>query len=278
MADFSLDMMARQMRYEQKSDAELQITMLEIAKKMNSFPSSAATPALNAQLTELSAEYAACKNLLEARKESRERLTQAHQKWEESLSARRYAAVLNLKNAVTPSGQLIAAIIEDEGSLSEHEIATWCEELEALDENELHLLLAALIDEGVISFENGRYTLKQICTENLFPDNPVDWMEQHYGEYYGEDEKLLLRLVAAKGSAICVEDFPEIVSDSDFVTAVRQMGYPRSERSKKLTEMRDRFKEPYMGETILTGLNLKPTTIDGFTMYYFPMLGETEAR
>ena len=264
-------------RNESKTDAELQTYILTIAQKIQAIPANS-SPVILAQAQKLLVEMTVCKEMLETRQRNQACLSDAHKKWDETLQERRYAAVQNLKEAVTPNGQLIAAILEDEGSLTEDEIATWCEELEALDDEALDALLNALVKEGVIVRQNDKYALKQICTASLFPEKPVEWAMRNLGKQGGEDEEVLLRLIEAKGTAICEEDFPVILSDAAFVSAVRKMGYPQELRCQKLDELRDRFKQPYMAETVLSGLPLDAVQIKGFRMRYFPMLGNSEVE
>lgn len=98
------------------------------------------------------------------------------EQWEKDLTSRREKAILNLPVSSSANGQLIAAIIEEEGASSAEEINTWCEELEAFDLEEIQTMLSALVEEGVLyQDEDQKYNLQQILTESLFPDDPVKW-------------------------------------------------------------------------------------------------------
>ncbi len=83
-------------------------------------------------------------------------------------------AYLNLKAAFTPNGQLVAAILEEENSLTESEIHNWCDELQEIDDNEFHELLQNLVDDGVIGkveaddvVPEEKYQLLRMCLKSL---------------------------------------------------------------------------------------------------------------
>lgn len=266
------------MRNEGKSDSELQLYAMQIAQKIQAIPPNA-SPRLLAQGEELLAEAAICKEILDRRKNAQSRLEQAHKEWKEMLPERKYAAVRNLKEAVTPNGQLVAAILEDEGSLSKQEISSWCDELAALGSSDLDALLSALVEEGVLFFQNGKYAVRQICTESLFPENPTEWALKQIGSAeIGDEEKVILKLIEEKETAICIEDFPAIVNETSFISAVRAVGYPQKILREKVEELRLSLRESYMYESVLNRLKhsnvLTEIVIDGIHLLYFPMLGE----
>lgn len=275
------------LRNEGKSDSELQLYIMQLAGKIQSIPPGPSRYLLS-QAEELMAEAKVCEDILASRKSNRDRLEQAHKEWERRLPERRYAAILNLKEAATPNGQLIAAILEDEGSLSEQEISTWCEELAAMDRSVLHDLLNALVTEGVLDFSNNKYRIRRICTDTLFPDDPIHWaFKQVEDTELDDEEKAIVILLAKRKSAVCEEDFPGITQDMLFVGSVRDLCrcYARSKLptdsegiKQILNEMRSSLNESYVVQSALFNLKnrgiLQITKVDKFSMFYFPMLGE----
>lgn len=268
------------MRNEGKSDSELQLYLLQIVQKIQSVPPGA-LPQMRVQMEELAAEAAVCKEILDGRAASRSRLEKAHKEWEQQLSNRRNAAIQLLKNAVTPNGQLIAAILEDEGGLSAEELATWCDELAALDSTDFHALLLALESEGVLKVQNGKYFVNRICTETLFPEKPAEWAIQQIGNAnLDEETKVMLRFMEKLGHAVCVEDFPDILKNHAFASAIKEMRYPQEIRAEKANRIREYLQKFYMAESILYDLKgdkvLTAVSVNGYYMFYFPMLGEKE--
>lgn len=75
---------------------------------------------------------------------------------------------LNLKEAYTPNGQLIAAILEDEDGKTLEEIMNWGDETRVFESGELLVLLNNLIDDGVIELQgDGKYYLLRTCDSSL---------------------------------------------------------------------------------------------------------------
>lgn len=270
------------MRHAGKSDIELEQYILQIVQKVQSI--SASSPGALVQAEELLAEATICQEIIEGRKAKRDRIQRAHEEWEENLPKRRLAAILNLKEAVTPNGQLVAAILEDEGSLSEQEISAWCDELAAMEQSALHALLEALVQAGVLAFQNNKYSLRQICTESLFPENPIEWaLRRLGGKELSDEEKAILKMLEIRKSALSPEDFLDIVNttnDRTLAVVVRALWGPQPNLKEKYQALKDRLKEDCFG-TIIYGLArenlLTSEIIDGVDLYYFPMLGERRA-
>ena len=75
--------------------------------------------------------------------------------------------------------------------------------------------MSALVKEGVLIFQNGKYAVRQICTESLFSENPTEWALKQIGNArIGDEEKVILKLKEKKETAICIEDFLAIVNDT----------------------------------------------------------------
>ena len=63
---------------------------------------------------------------------------------------------LRLKNAASPNGQLVAAILEDEDGKTAEELAGWCDELAEIPDEKFSELLEGLITEGFLEKDDGR--------------------------------------------------------------------------------------------------------------------------
>ena len=97
--------------------------------------------------------------------------------------------------------------------------SSWCDELAGLDSSDWDTLLSALVKEGVLIFQNGKYAVRQICTERLFSENPTEWALKQIGNAWsGDEEKVILKLIEKKETAICIEGFP---NDTSF----KRIGY-----------------------------------------------------
>lgn len=101
------------------------------------------------------------------------------------IDRRKHAAIINLKTAITPNGQLIAAILEEEGKLSFEALHNWCDEMRSLSDDELSDLLNSLVAEEVLSRQDELfYSLKNICDASLFkmyiPDGPTNYKYRNY--------------------------------------------------------------------------------------------------
>ena len=120
----------------------------------------------------------ACQDIIKERKEtdslSKEFITNLFEKWEKNLDERRQKAVLNLKTAVTPNAQLVAAILEDEDGKTMDELHFWCDELTTIDDAEFTTLLSNLVNENIITLIDDKYYIRRIVTESLFPEPEND--------------------------------------------------------------------------------------------------------
>lgn len=155
-----------------KSDAELQKIALANLTKVAALPSSLSERMI-ADANIWVTEAKACQELLTERKQAKAAKESAVKGWNANAIRRRDEAIVNLPTAVSPNGQLVAAILEDEAALSEEDILSWCDELASLSDTEGRLLLSGLVTEGVIERKkNGKYALLNICTETLYPEDP----------------------------------------------------------------------------------------------------------
>ena len=145
----------------EKSDAQLQIEMSSAARTILT---------KNAGFNEefdAKCRFAAAETVMAEKKRRKEDETKVKQEYE----ADHEATYRKLRAAYTPNGQLVAAILEEEDGKTKEEIASWCEEMTALDDSELYMLLRDLVSDGIIEQrEGGKYYLSSICNEDLTPD------------------------------------------------------------------------------------------------------------
>lgn len=170
----------------------------------NEIKASATTNA--AEVERLTEESEYCFSLIKSRVDARE-------EWKQNFPERKQKAILNLKTAVTPNGQLVAAILEDEGGLTTEEICGWCEELSVMEQSEVQAILDELVSEGVLRTTDGKYYLYRICTETLLPEDPVYWAMTVLGlsgkkGYWHSYQYILLRALEIYGIAMDPTDFP----------------------------------------------------------------------
>lgn len=152
-------------QHKDKSDSELQQIIVKNARIVAGLGPDARSVAQGYQLL---GESDACNELLSQRQENRERVKNYKNEWRETLQKRRDDALLSLRAAATPNGQLVQAILEDEERMSQEELAGWCDELGSLDDETLSQLLNDLLDDDVLEWPDadGRYRLRAVCEAN----------------------------------------------------------------------------------------------------------------
>ena len=167
----------KQLRYsqlEKLSDDELYSITLNNARKITAMPANL-TPAQYSEATKLLGEQKAANEILAARKEKRDKIKASITEWEKQEKNVPYNNFLKLKAASSANGQLVAAILEDEGEMSAADLAGWCEELASLEDSAFKELLDELVKERVLTIKDGKYRLMHVCTQTLYPDGPVEW-------------------------------------------------------------------------------------------------------
>lgn len=160
--------------FEKLSDDELRSIGLNNARKVMAIPANP-TPAQLSEGERLMAETQLSSEILAARKEKRDKIKAEIDGWKQQEQAVPYDNFLKLKAASSANGQLVAAILEDEGEMSATELAGWCEELASLDDASFKELLDELVKERVLTIKDDKYRLVHICTETLYPEDPVEW-------------------------------------------------------------------------------------------------------
>ena len=273
MVDLSDIMNPTRMRLNTMSDSELTQLSMDNARKINAIPRNASS----AQLTEaewLLKEMEFCKEIVESRKNAKE-------KWKAALPDRVEAAILNLETAVSPNGQLVAAILEDEDGKTAAEINAWCEELAAMEEQDIVALLDALVKEGVLEQREGKYYLLRVCTETLFPEYPTEWalrVLRHKAVHYGATEEIILRSLEGSDGPLLAADFPDAVKkSSNYYWMKRNLDCDGEDFDTLVGAIESGKAEYYLQDLMYDGV-LQETWEHGERLYYWPMLGEVKNK
>ena len=160
-------------QHSEKGDAELQAIVLTNAKKVIALPTNASATML-AEAKKWNIESKVCNEILNKRKEKKQATEAAVETWKNGAEERTNNLLINLPNAVSYTGQLIAAILEEE-KLTADELAGWCDELAVLEKEELDTILENLVEEQILTVNDGKYECINICTPSLYPEDPVNW-------------------------------------------------------------------------------------------------------
>ena len=185
------------------SDDQLRETMVNNARIAQGLP-----PAQIAEGYKLLGEIDACNEILKERKEAKEKIAAGKKEYESSLDRRRDDALLTLKAAPTPNGQLVAAILEEEDGKTAEELAGWCDELDSLDDADFRALLSDLVDDGIIEKrEDGKYYLRVVLTDKVQWD--VDAVMRYvYGHMTGKGKDIYRSAALGVAGAFMFESEP----------------------------------------------------------------------
>ena len=237
-------------QHKDKSDSELQQIILNNARLVAGIGTD---PSSISQGYRLMGESEACNELLAQRNAERERIKTGKEKWVEELQKRKDDALLSLRAAATPNGQLVQAILEDEDSLSQMELAGWCDELASLDDEELTKLLKDLVEDGVLasSGKDGRYRLRVVCDANQqwSSDNSIRAIS-HSAMRNKELAMKIMLLLDAEEEPMCAED-----------CAAAQEWFPDAEDTESVgkysfdSAMREMMKEGILTRVFIVGSN-----------------------
>ena len=156
------------------SDDELRNIISNNAAKVLAMPKNATASQIS-EMYQLRGEQEAAAQILAERKEKRDKISASIRKWKEHEEEIPYKNFVKLKTASSANGQLVSAILEDEGDMSATELSGWCEEMAALDDSVFKLLLDELVMERVLVIKDGKYRLMHVCTPTLYPERPVEW-------------------------------------------------------------------------------------------------------
>lgn len=197
--------------------------------------------------------------------------------WEESNSARRKKAILNLPAGTSYNGQLVVAVLDDAAeSLTAAEIRQWSDELTAIEDGEYQKLLNALCNEEILyCTDTGKYSVLSLCTPDLVRTDPMLWLTQRY-DYIRADFrdskqdselKFLQHLVATRNPVTEV-DWIELTwkeYDKNRMLNNPQWYYQRATRELS------KFVEDGV-------LSITPINDSDLHYYYFTLLGEKEGE
>lgn len=215
-------------------------------------------------------EMDACNHILEVRefKQNEEyAMWDAMRHWEKSVIERRKKAILQIPAAISYHGQLIAAVLDEEDNLSAEEIRQWSNELATLDNSEYQKLLDDLCEEKVLYInDDGNYSLLSLCTEDLFPTNPLLWTAQHCSKSYTSQEFL--------------EHLAKTRQPATEVTWIELCGNKREKENLEVYPQyaystAKRRLEDCIKTGILTSMPIPDTQLN---YYYFTMLGEERCK
>ena len=221
-------------------------------------------------------EAEACSELLSEREEKRERVRDAAEKWKRDLPGKKEGRFLRLKNAASPNGQLVAAILEDEDGKTAEELAGWCDELAEIPDEKFSELLEGLITEGFLEKDDkNRYHLLGICTEDPFlsPEAVEARLNRLYGEdndEYNEKEKntarWILYVLRDNGAPMSAQDCLDQMQDRSELPA--DLRFADMEDTSNEFEVRWR-----MNHLAKNGILCKEYSVDNKDYYWFAMLG-----
>lgn len=258
--------------HKDKSDAELEKIAMHNAVAIQ-------TTSDLIESSKMLGELKGCKEIQRWRAEEMERklleassIGRASASWLLGQHDRKKKAVLNLPVATSYHGQLIAAILDEEDDLTAEEIRQWSDELAAMDNKEYKKLLAALVDENILYINNnGNYSLLTLCTSDLFPTDPLLFIEKVCDHYIDFDVQKFLEFLAEKKMPATENEWMEI-------------NEPYKERSPYKWD-NDNFERAFragknkLQQCVKEGiLSMTPVPDTKLNCYYFTMLGEMEGE
>lgn len=251
-------------QHKDKSDSELQQIILNNARLVAGIGTD---PSSISQGYKLMGESEACNELLAQRNAERERIKTGKKKWVEELQKRKDDALLSLRAAATPNGQLVQAILEDEDSLSQMELAGWCDELASLDDEVLTKLLKDLVEDGVLAppDKDGRYRLRVVCdADQQWSSNKSTRAISHSDIQQKELATKIMLLLEAEEEPMCAEDCveaQELFHDGENTESVGRYSFDSA-----------------MREMMKAGILTRVFTVDRNTYYAPAIIGEGGRR
>ena len=256
--------------HKEKSDNELRQIVLNSSRKVSALPANP-TPKMLADAKQWLAEAKACNAILSARNEARIARTAAMKEWKDGQAAAKMKAILNLPTGITPNGQLVAAMLEDEGTaMTAQEIAGWCDELGELEETDLQSLLDGLQRERIIGRDGDKYFLRQAVTESLYPDTTyrsVVELKELTNDMYGAEAYLVLQMIEGEGHPMALEEMSSELSGYTYLKTV----FPEEGLTDKDFEWDKYDFERAISYLTSAGL-LTRLHLGGQTFYYYPMI------
>ena len=223
------------------------------------------------EVASLVGEQQGCNELLRLREQDRawketeaELLRRGMERWRTLLSERRKQAILNLPAATSYNGQLVAAVLEDAGcSLTAEEIREWSDDLTAMEDEEYSKLLNALVNEGVLTFTRGVYSVLCLCTPALIPADPMQWANSRCDSISWDGKQFMQEMLRRT----------EPLSELDWIK-LNWMEF-QQERVSQEPPFYYRKAQKEISKYVEAGiLHKMPVPNSDFNYYYFAMLGE----
>lgn len=258
-----------------KTDEELRNIVMYNAQKIVAMPQ---TQSGLLEATKLLGEQKACNELLKDRENNREEIVKAKKQYNESKDGKLLEYVLNLPTAVTPNGQLVAAILEDEDGLTKEDLHNWCEEFEQLSDEEFDSLINGLVAERIISKKDNVYKLQAICGKNLTADNPYTWMIERINSLSYSNEKKS----AMRGFAEILYYEQGLVSNGELTDPSCMKGKLKNiadnyksydADTKAFYDMRYQERENIISQLVMAGI-ISSERINGKLLYHYYVLGK----
>ena len=162
----------------------------------------------------LSGEVDGCVEILRSREKANEEREKKAREWNDRLPERKAKAILNLPNAASPNGQLVAAILEEApDGLTEQQLASWCDELAAIPEEEFRALLDGLVGESILEKqEDERYRLLSVLDEDMLPAAALIRKKLEDAE---TSTKALFALVVSQRQPISIHEIKQLLGEQD---------------------------------------------------------------
>ena len=256
--------------HKDKSDAELRQITLNSTRKVTALPTNP-TPKMLADAKQWLAEAKACNAILAARNETRVARLGAIQEWKNGQDAAKMKAILNLPTGITPNGQLVAAILEDEGvAMTAQEIAGWCDELSELEEADLQNLLDGLQRERIIGRSGSKYFLRQAVTESLYPDTTYRSVAElkQLTDSYATEAYLILQMIEGEDHPMTLDEMSNELSGYTYLKTV----FPEEGLTDEDFEW-DKYDFERAVSCLTSNGLLTRLHLAGQVFYYYPMIG-----
>lgn len=214
----------------------------------------------------LSGEVDGCVEIFQYRQKAREEIKEKAKKWHARLPERKAKAILNLPNAASPNGQLVAAILEETpDGLTQKQLANWCDELSAIPEEELKSLLDGLVEEKIIELgKHKHYRLLNVLDEDM--RFSVPYLRSVLKDQ-NDGVKLLWSFLSTQKDPICIQDINKLLGV----------------QNNKIKDMNAEFNgfEQLCFEGLAQRAYLQKTgpAVSDYRTYYAPrLLGEVDAE
>ncbi len=224
------DIYLRDPKYTNMSTSELQQIVNNNARKVMMVPDSDLST-----LIKLTAESKACRKIwerkiaaekaaVEAEKRKEARIRQEAQKqrntkttWKNNRKKSERDAIAELKNVYSANGQLIFAILEEEGDKTIDEIANWCPELQMIENTEIKKVLEEFCKLKLVKkTDENKYQLLYFTYDSPYKlpwcfKGKEDFCKQIIASQEYNNENIILFVFAHNDELIFANEFPELI-------------------------------------------------------------------